>query len=366
MSTSPPWNYTPNLIPILRRALLKQHEKGQIQRAWLCFPGAVHIAAEGWDIGWGCGYRNFLMACAALMEQQTQPMYFPLLDHPMPPGVRNLQHWIENAWKDGFDEEGAVQLNRKLAGTRKWIGTAELYVAFTSRGVPSHLVDLDLSERDVDVMLQWVFAYFNDDAHRSDTVQDALRGATPVVVTGKMPLILQHQGHSRTIVGCERLRDGSINLLVFDPSKSVPKELRQAALPVGSADKTSHSSNQSLKDRISTSKLFNKITYPRQGKKKREAGDPSPSNRAAKRARTGDIDEVIVIDSDEEISTAQTCKQPAHDKVETEPTKLLKQFRITASQLKKRDKYQILYFPLSDPLTPSERNERRIVTSIKV
>jgi hypothetical protein len=46
-------------------------------------------------------YRNFLMACAALMVQPLQPTYFPLLDHPLPPGVRNLQRMIEAAWEQG-------------------------------------------------------------------------------------------------------------------------------------------------------------------------------------------------------------------------------------------------------------------------
>ena len=46
-------------------------------------------------------YRNFLMACAALMDQQFQAVYFPHLDSPLPPGVRNLQHWLEDAWKHG-------------------------------------------------------------------------------------------------------------------------------------------------------------------------------------------------------------------------------------------------------------------------
>jgi hypothetical protein len=46
-------------------------------------------------------YRNFLMACAALMSQQIQSIYFALLDDPFPPGVRNLQRWLEAAWKEG-------------------------------------------------------------------------------------------------------------------------------------------------------------------------------------------------------------------------------------------------------------------------
>lgn len=35
------------------------------------------------------------------MSQEKQPMYFPLLDAPLPPGIRNLQKWIESAWKEG-------------------------------------------------------------------------------------------------------------------------------------------------------------------------------------------------------------------------------------------------------------------------
>jgi hypothetical protein len=113
-------------------------------------------------------YRNFLMACAALMVQPFQPTYFPLLDHPLSPGVRNLQRMIEAAWEKGdtysrcvdfvyiyfagYDAEGAAQLKRKLLGTSKWLGTAgltkltsltfyfikflDLYVAFVSRGIP--------------------------------------------------------------------------------------------------------------------------------------------------------------------------------------------------------------------------------------
>lgn len=42
-----------------------------------------------------------MMACSPLMSQTQQPLYFPLLDEPIPPGVRNLQLWIEDAWSKG-------------------------------------------------------------------------------------------------------------------------------------------------------------------------------------------------------------------------------------------------------------------------
>lgn len=36
----------------------------------------------------------------------------------------------------GYDSIGASQLKHKLVGTMKWIGTGELYTAFTYRGIP--------------------------------------------------------------------------------------------------------------------------------------------------------------------------------------------------------------------------------------
>jgi len=81
------------------------------------------------------------MTCIALMEQGKQSGYVKLLERPIPPGVDNLQRWIENAWElgafrkqdaivsliidgEGYDAEGASQLRQRLLGTRKWIGTA--------------------------------------------------------------------------------------------------------------------------------------------------------------------------------------------------------------------------------------------------
>lgn len=50
------------------------------------------------------------MACAALIAQTEQPLYYPQLDHPLPPGVHNLQRWIHDAWEDG-KYDNAVEQN---------------------------------------------------------------------------------------------------------------------------------------------------------------------------------------------------------------------------------------------------------------
>jgi hypothetical protein len=41
------------------------------------------------------------MASGALMNQKQQPLYFPLLDSPISPSIRNLQVLIEAAWTEG-------------------------------------------------------------------------------------------------------------------------------------------------------------------------------------------------------------------------------------------------------------------------
>lgn len=344
-----PDNHTLGLIPLLKKQLGKSKNT---QRAWLCSETAVHIAIESFDRGWGCGYRNFLMCCSALIAQTEQPLYFPLLDDPISPGVRNLQLWIEDAWSKGFDKEGADQLKHKLFETSKWIGTAELWVAFSSRGIPSHLVDFHIrGKEDVDLLLTWIEDYFTKDASKpSQNALEALKGASSVAVTNKMPIVLQHLGHSRTIVGFERCENGSINLLEFDPSKRIPSNIRQAA-------------------------LAKSLPSPANSKGSKHAGVKRPAGNtlkvAAKRIRSGTRQDAIVIDSDDETTTPVVASKPGSPSKAnaSEPVlntmEVLKFFRLSAKSLQKK-KYQILYFPLTAPLSDAERRKRRVVMSFKV
>lgn len=51
------------------------------------------------------------------------------------PTIPELQDIIERAWKAGFDPPGADHFRNKLRGSRKWIGTTEIYTALTFMGV---------------------------------------------------------------------------------------------------------------------------------------------------------------------------------------------------------------------------------------
>ncbi|KAL5511740.1 hypothetical protein ACEPAH_4958 [Sanghuangporus vaninii] len=404
----PPSNFTPGLIPTLKQALLTSHSKGRTMRAALCYAGTVHIATELWDLGWGCGYRNFLMACTALMDQQVQPLYFPALDQPSSPGVRNLQQWIEDAWRAGFDPEGAADLKGKLVGTRKWIGTAELHVAFLSRGIPSCLVDFPHVESGATAVLDWIVSYFSEPSRDASnmrvkakvktTVDEALRGASPVVVTDRMPLVLQHKGHSRTIVGYERTKDGSINLLCFDPARSPSSLIRNSALQRFNSSRTQQESSANVPTtserhhNLSPSKILNTVLHPRSHKDRelsphhtlsgRKRGSDENGGRYSKRPRGGlrspraisspndeviqisdEDDDIVEVDS-EPVSDATSSKNPPKTSgPELDYTKVLESFRLRPKKVGKNDRYQILYFPLEDILTDEERWRRRIVTS---
>ncbi len=73
---------------------------GRAMGVWVCQQICIiHSCGDGYSFR---RYRNFLMACATLMNQRQQLGYFSLLDSPIPPSVRNLQTWIESAWEEGF------------------------------------------------------------------------------------------------------------------------------------------------------------------------------------------------------------------------------------------------------------------------
>ncbi|KAI0797845.1 peptidase family C78-domain-containing protein [Abortiporus biennis] len=365
---SPPDNCTPGFIPLLKKSLIRSHARGWTQKAYLCHESAVLMKVESWDRGWGCGYRNFLMACASLCTQQQQPVYFALLEEPIPPGVRNLQRWIESAWDLGFDEEGASQLNHKLIGTSKWIGTAELFVAFISRGIPCNLVDFSLGKSNIEPLIDWIVKYFSEGIQQTakqSTVTQALSGASPIIVTEKLPIVLQHAGHSRTVVGFERGAKGQINLLMFDPSsKFIPHEIRNAALKLaGFAQSTPTQPPSNFFNQVR--QQANHIRYD----KKRKSPD-EPRYDQAKRPKGSGPHDAIVIDDDDETPQASkpvTVRGKNENEVDNlNPTNILKLFRVSAKSLSRKDKYQILYFPLTDPLTDSQRLSRRVVTSQKI
>nr|CAI5858441.1 unnamed protein product [Callosobruchus analis] len=108
---------------------------------------------------------------------------------------------------------GSEQLECKLVNTRKWIGATEVVTLLSFLRIKCQLVDFHRPTGAGGThpeLFNWVLQYF----------ESSVGGEfTP-------PLYLQHQGHSRTIMGIEVHRDGSLILLVLDPSHS-PQQMAQ-------------------------------------------------------------------------------------------------------------------------------------------
>jgi len=199
-------------------------------------PPADHYAATYGDRGWGCGYRNIQMLISSLLGST---LYRDVLSNVIMlnqlngnshhqgkanssrsvapsagdsvnimPSIPRLQAAIEAAWRQGFDPAGAEQLGSRLTDTRKWIGATEVYTLLTSWGLDAQIVDFHRPSGEGGthpLLMDWAWNYFSG-------------GGGPGGLSCRPPLYLQHQGHSQTIVGVERMADGSIKLRVLDPS----------------------------------------------------------------------------------------------------------------------------------------------------
>ncbi|XP_066140266.1 zinc finger-containing ubiquitin peptidase 1-like isoform X1 [Euwallacea fornicatus] len=189
-----------------------------VTRTYLC-TCVDHYASSFGDKGWGCGYRNIQMAISSLLTHTGyNEKLYKLWQKEKPPrssvpSISRLQSLIEQAWSQGFDIQGSEQLGCRLVNTRKWIGATEVVTLLAFLHIRCQLMDFHRPTGPSGThpeLFKWVLNYF----------ENSVGGEfTP-------PLYLQHQGHSRTIIGIEVHRDGSLVLLVLDPSHS-PQQVAQ-------------------------------------------------------------------------------------------------------------------------------------------
>uniref|UniRef100_A0A8C1L7J8 Zinc finger-containing ubiquitin peptidase 1 n=1 Tax=Cyprinus carpio TaxID=7962 RepID=A0A8C1L7J8_CYPCA len=203
----------------LVEALCRYYQKdaSDCAHVWLCAETDHYSSSEG-DKGWGCGYRNFQMLLSSLHRMEQ----YNLLPVSVP-SIPRVQALIEEAWGQGADPQGASHFNHRLQGTRAWIGATEIYAVFTSLSVKARIVDFHKPTGPGDThprLFEWVKQYFSHSASR------VARLPPKVVQTTLPPIYLQHQGHSRSIVGVEQKVNGNLCLLLFDPG-CAPREMRR-------------------------------------------------------------------------------------------------------------------------------------------
>lgn len=194
-----------------------QRDTSDCAHVWLCAETDHYSSSEG-DKGWGCGYRNFQMLLSSLHRMEQ----YKLLPVSVP-SIPRVQALMEEAWTQGADPQGASHFNHRLQGTRAWIGATEIYAVLTSLSVKARIVDFHRPTGTGDThprLFEWVKQYFTHSASRG------ARLPPKVVQTTLPPVYLQHQGHSRSIIGVEQKANGNLCLLFFDPGVA-PGEMRK-------------------------------------------------------------------------------------------------------------------------------------------
>ncbi|XP_075563237.1 zinc finger-containing ubiquitin peptidase 1 [Pelecanus crispus] len=197
-----------------------QNENKDVRRVWLS-TGVDHFHSSLGDRGWGCGYRNFQMLLSSLLQNSLYND--SLRDTTRIPSIPKIQSMIEDAWKEGFDPQGASHFNNRLYGSKAWIGACEIYSLLTSLRIKCQIIDFHKPTGPMGThprLFEWVLRYYSTDNE----------GGAKVVCTSKPSIYLQHQGHSRTVVGIEERKNRTLCLLLFDPgcpSQEMQKLLKQ-------------------------------------------------------------------------------------------------------------------------------------------
>lgn len=222
---------TDGVLPVLRRLI---EYDSAVYMAYLCHPTVKQIGKEKNEGGF-CGFRNIQMQASYLQGSGAPGSeHFP----GRTPGILELQDQIEQAWDNGIHWYSREQIG-KLRQTRKWIGTLEVrlparfeqyafadsvcqkaHAIYQNLGIPCSVFQFSDSQTQYahEKLLDHVEAYFRDAA-----VFDNKK----VQVTLKPPIYFQRPGHSMTIVGLEHMKDGTRNLLVFDPMFRAMKGMEQ-------------------------------------------------------------------------------------------------------------------------------------------
>lgn len=154
--------------------------------------------------GWDCGYRNLMMLMSSLLREDR--VVGPMLARSgvaAVPCIENVQARIEAAWDRGFDTDGAIHYGRKLLGKKSWIGAVEICCFLRGIGVNALVADFEKSNSksgDHQELLDWVLEYFESRCRAGGCLKcrNSFFGRAGSFIC---PLILQHQGHSRTIAG---------------------------------------------------------------------------------------------------------------------------------------------------------------------
>lgn len=174
----------------------------------------AHFATEyhcnGYKDDWSCGYRNCKILLSSSKELES---YRNLICDDT--SIENLQKILEDAWATGFDQEGAEHFDRKIVRKKDWIGTTEIAALIGYLGIKVKCYDFHRPTQNGThpLLFEIVEKYFESSGE---------------IATNLPCLYLQHQGHSRSIVGIIRTPSNVTKLILFDPGMSMRSAIEAA------------------------------------------------------------------------------------------------------------------------------------------
>lgn len=192
-----------DVIPVIAQLL---QQSPTTEYAYLCHPCTWHVSKLRREGGF-CGYRNIQTVSSYIIGASFEGSHH---FNGKLPSVFDIQDYVEAAWDKGINKQGRIETGGIL-GTRKYIGTPEAQAMFVSLGIACDaqgFKNKEVAGKAEAQMLAAVERYFQ---------QGEFDPEDRVRCTSLPPIYFQHAGHSMTIVGIEKQRDGSVNLLVFDP-----------------------------------------------------------------------------------------------------------------------------------------------------
>ena len=208
-------------------------------------PGIRHIQQP--DRNWSCGYRNTQMILSAILPLlHPQHSYYKTQSPPLQsslelPSLLQLQQALEGAWKDGFDPDGARFYSHKVVGKSKWIGAVEAWSLLSYYDIDAEVVQFIKRHESRELLGPFCAAHFG----RSPMVpclacqpistteyaelllqiaeQKACNSRQQQCECCSLPVYLQWDGHSTTLVGVEYGDNSTIptHLLLLDPLASL-------------------------------------------------------------------------------------------------------------------------------------------------
>lgn len=206
---------------------------------------------------WSCGYRNLQMLLSALI---------PLLpsDHPyhqcvsaslrrsdlgvaVPiPSLLDLQHFLQHAWHLGLDPRGARHFQGSIVEKDDQIGAVEGLSILASVRIDAVVVQFVKTHESRRLLSPFIWSYFgkragcdcratgsSSEPHRPSAwvatsllnyaatlPKEEVEHNTTLCTSPTVPLYLQWEGHSVTVIGVRKIDgDAEYQLLVLDPAK---------------------------------------------------------------------------------------------------------------------------------------------------